>query len=113
MTVWDRIGAAVTHRRSWMVALLIVVASGTLMAIAGSNADADKPPTQLPPSPESAKAAELAKSFPGGERIPAVLVVSRRDDSSLAAGDIAAADAARQRLVDGRRHRSTADRFAR
>ena len=99
MTVWDRIGAAVTHRRSWMVALLIVVASGALMAIAGSNADADKPPTQLPSSAESAKAAELVKSLPGGERIPAVLVVSRRDDSSLAAGDISAADAARQRVL--------------
>ena len=69
------------------------------MAIAGSNADADKPPTQLPSSAESAKAAELVKSLPGGERIPAVLVVSRRDDSSLAAGDIAAADAARQRVL--------------
>jgi RND superfamily putative drug exporter len=99
MKVWDRIGAAVTHRRSWMVALLIVVASGALMAIAGSNTDADKPPTQLSPSAESAKAAELVKSFPGGEHIPAVLVVSRRDDSSLASGDIAAADAARQRVL--------------
>ena len=99
MTVWDRIGAAVTHRRSWMVALLIVIASGALMAIAGSNADADKPPTQLPSSAESAKAAVLVKSLPGGERIPAVLVVSRRDDPSLAAGDVSAADAARQRVL--------------
>ena len=99
MTVWDRISVAVTHRRSWIFALLIVVASGALMAIAGSNADADKPPTQLPPSAESAKAAEMVRSFPGGERIPAVLVVSRHDDSSLAAGDIAAAESARQRVL--------------
>src|SRR5262245_8672816 len=98
MTVWDRIGAALTHRRSWVLAVLIIATSGALMAIAGSNTDADKPPIQLPSSAESATAAELVKSFPGGDRIPAVLVVSRRDDSSLTASDIAAADSARQRV---------------
>src|SRR6478752_2884708 len=99
MTVWDRISVAVTHRRSWTFALLIIAASAAVIAIAGSNADADKPPTQLPPSAESAKAADMSRSFPGGERIPAVLVVSRHDDSSLAAGDIAAAESARLRVL--------------
>ena len=65
MTVWDRIAAAVTHRRSWAVALLIVAAAGVFMALAGSNSGADKPPLLLPPSAESARAAELLKSFPG------------------------------------------------
>ena len=97
MTVWDRISVAVTHRRSWTFALLIIAASAAVMAVAGSNADADKPPTQLPPSAESAKVADMSRSFPGGERIPAVLVVARHDGASLAAGDIAAAESARLR----------------
>ena len=79
MTVWDRFAAAVTHRRSWVVALLIVAGAGVFMALAGSNPDVDKPPLQLPPSAESARAAELLKSFPGGDMAPAMLVVSRHD----------------------------------
>ncbi|OBK73006.1 MMPL family transporter [Mycobacterium sp. 1274761.0] len=97
--IWDRIAAIVTHRRSWVLALLIVAASGALMAAAGANSDADEPPVQLPPSAESARAAEISKSFPGGDRVPAVLVVSRRDDSSLTPGDIDAARAAQHRVL--------------
>ena len=99
MAVWDSVAAAVTHRRSWAVALLIAAASGVFMALAGSNADAGKPPLQLPPSAESAKAAEVLKSFPGGDRVPAILVVSRRDGSALTTDDLATADSARQRAL--------------
>jgi len=90
MTGWDRFAAAVTHRRSWVVALLTVAGAGVFMALAGSNPDADKPPLQLPPSAESARAAELLKSFPGGDLVPAMLVVSRHDGSPLTPGDLAA-----------------------
>ena len=99
MAVWDSVAAAVTHRRSWAVALLITAASGVFVALAGSNTDAGKPPLQLPPSAESAKAAEVLKSFPGGDRVPAILVVTRRDGSALAPGDLAAAESARQRAL--------------
>ena len=99
MTPWERIGAAVTHRRSWTVALLVLGAAGTVIALAGSNADADKPPIQLPPSSESAEVAELGRHLPGGDRIPAVLVVSRRDDSAMASRDVEAANSARQRML--------------
>ncbi len=99
MTAWDRIAAAVTHRRSWAAALLIVAAAGVFMAVAGSNSGADKPPLLLPPSAESARAAELLRSFPGGDRVPAILVLSRHDGSALAPGDLAAAESARQRAL--------------
>jgi RND superfamily putative drug exporter len=99
MAVWDSVAAAVTHRRSWAVALLITAASGVFVALAGSNTDAGKPPLQLPPSAESAKAAVVLKSFPGGDRVPAILVVTRRDGSALAPGDLAAAESARQRAL--------------
>ena len=99
MTVWDRIAAAVTHRRSWAVALLIAAAGGLFIALAGSNAGADNPPILLPVSAESARAAEILNSFPGGDRLPAILVLSRHDGSALAQGDLAAAEAARQRAL--------------
>ena len=99
MAVWDSVAAAVTHRRSWADALLITAAAGVFVALAGSNTDAGKPPLQLPPSAESAKAAEVLKSFPGGDRVPAILVVTRRDGSALAPGDLAAAESARQRAL--------------
>jgi len=94
---WDRIAAAVTHRRSWAIALLIAAGAGLFMALIGSNTGADKAPLQLPPSAESARAAALLKSFPGGEQLPAILVVSRRDGSALTPGDLGAADSAWQR----------------
>lgn len=99
MGVWDRIAAAVTHRRSWVIALLIGVGAAIVMVLIGSNRGADKPPLQLPSSAESARAATLLNSFPGQDQVPAILVVSRRDGSVLTPGDVSAADAARQRVL--------------
>jgi RND superfamily putative drug exporter len=90
MTAWDRVAAAVTHRQSWVAALLILACAGVFMALAGSNPAADKPPLQVPNSAESARAAELLKDFPGGDSMPAMLVVSRIDGSSLTPSDLAA-----------------------
>jgi RND superfamily putative drug exporter len=97
--VWDRIAAAVTHRRSWAIALLIAAGAGVFMALIGSNTGADKAPLLLPPSAESARAAALLKSFPGGDQAPAILVVSRRDGSALTPGNLGAADSARKRVL--------------
>src|SRR6202011_974228 len=99
MAVWERIAAAVTHRRSWAIPLLIAAGAGVFMALTGSNAGADKPPLQLPPSAESARAAALLKSFPGGDQLPAILVISRHDGSTLTALDLGAAGSARQRAL--------------
>jgi PAS domain S-box-containing protein len=68
-------------------------------ALIGSNTGADKAPLQLPPSAESARAAALLKPFPGGDQLPAILVVSRRDGSALTPGDLGAADSAWQRVL--------------
>jgi RND superfamily putative drug exporter len=99
MAVSDRIAAAVTHRRSWVIALLIAVGAGVFIAIAGPNSDADKAPLQVPPSAESARVAALLKSFPGGDQLPAILVVSRLDGGPLTPPDVAAAESARQRVL--------------
>jgi RND superfamily putative drug exporter len=99
MAVWDRFASAVTGRRSWLMALLITVGAGVFMAVAGSNADADKPPIQLPPSSESARAAEVLQTFPGADTAPALLVLTRHDGSALTPGDLRAADSARQRVL--------------
>jgi RND superfamily putative drug exporter len=108
MAVWAGIIAAVTHRRSWAIALLIATVSGSFMALAGSNTGADKPPLLVPPSVESSRAAALLKSFPGEDQVPAILVVSRSDGSALTPGDLSAADSARQRVMaDGGRAAGT------
>jgi putative drug exporter of the RND superfamily len=91
MTAWARVAAAVTHWRSWAIALLIAAAAGIFMALAGSNTGADKPPLQLPPSAESARAAAQLKSLPGGDQLPAILVVSRRDGAVLTPSDLGSA----------------------
>jgi RND superfamily putative drug exporter len=99
MAAWDRIAAAVTHRRSWVMALVIAAGAGAVVVLAGANSGADKPPLQLPPSAESARAAALLESFPGGGELPAILVVSRRDGGPLTPADLASAGSAQQRVL--------------
>src|SRR5258705_1141219 len=99
MAVWGRIAAAATHRRSWVIALMIAAASGVFMTLIGFNTGADKPPLLVPQSAESARAAALLKSFPGEDQVPAILVVSRRDGSARTPSDLRAADSARQRAL--------------
>jgi putative drug exporter of the RND superfamily len=81
-----------------MVALLITAGAGVFIALAGPNTGADKPPLQLPSSAESARAAALSRTFPGGDEQPAMQVVSRRDGAPLSPGDMTAAQSARQRV---------------
>ena len=78
--------------------MLIALASGLLMALAGGGDSASQSPVSLPGSAESARAAALAKDFPGGDRAPAILVVTRTDGTPLTPDDHAAADAARSRI---------------
>ncbi|HEY5844769.1 MAG TPA: MMPL family transporter, partial [Mycobacterium sp.] len=68
------------------------------MALAGGGDSASQSPVSLPGSAESARAAALAKDFPGGDRAPAILVVTRTDGAPLTPDDHAAADAARSRI---------------
>lgn len=96
---WDRIGELLTGRFSWVLALIVVMVGGGLMGALGENGSADKSPVSLPPSAESARAAALLKDFPGGEKAPVILVVTRGDGTDLSPADLAAAEAARARMV--------------
>ena len=98
-SVWDRIGGLLTGRFSWVIALLVVLIGGGLMGALGENGSADKSPVSLPPSAESAKVAALLKDFPGGAQAPVILVVTRSDGGELSSGDLAAAEAARGRML--------------
>ncbi|PND59592.1 hypothetical protein CRM90_01025 [Mycobacterium sp. ENV421] len=97
--VWDRVGELVSKRFSWLLALIIAVIGGGLMGVLGQGSSADQSPVALPPSAESAKAAALLKEFPGGGAAPVILVVTRTDGEALTPADLAAADAARGRMV--------------
>lgn len=88
---WNRLAGAVTAPRSWILALLIALASGALMGLAGSDASAGQSPVSLPPSAESARAAALLAEFPGGDQAPAILVVTRADGGALTPTDRTAA----------------------
>jgi RND superfamily putative drug exporter len=95
---WDKLAASVTSARSWVWAVLIALASGLLMTLAGGGDSASQSPVSLPDSAESARAAALATQFPGGDRAPAVLIVTRNDGGALTPEDHEAADAARTRI---------------
>src|SRR6476469_4592227 len=95
---WHRLGTAVTSPRSWLIALFVVLASGLLVGVAGAGDSASKSPVQLPASAESARAAQAVARFPGGDRAPAILVVTRTDVAPLGGEDLAAAAAAADRM---------------
>ncbi len=96
---WDRFALAVTSRRSWVWVLLAVLAAGALMGLAGGGDSASQSPVSLPSAAESARAAELAARFPGGDAAPAILIVTRADGGVLTPDDRAAGEAAGQRIA--------------
>ena len=84
---------------SWLIALLIVIASGALMGFVGSGDSDEQSPVPVPTSAESARADATRIEFPGGDRVPAILVVSRDDGAALSPADLAATDQARERML--------------
>src|SRR5690242_17592706 len=79
-----------SNRLSWILALLVLVVSGTAMAVLGSDESSTQSPVPVPTSAESARADALRAQFPGGDRAPVVVVVSRRDGQPLRPADISA-----------------------
>lgn len=96
---WDRIGALVSGRRSWALALLVAAIGGALLGMIPQSGADQQSPVVLPPSAESARVAELLKQFPGGDTAPVLLVVTRSDGSQLSPEDLAAAQQARDRMA--------------
>src|SRR5690349_4384439 len=86
-------------RFSWVLALIVVAVSGALLGLAGSDDSAGQSPVAVPASAESARADAVRAEFPGGDRIPAILVVSRTDDAPLTPTDVAATEQAWQRML--------------
>ena len=84
---------------SWVAAVLVIVASGALLALVGSGDSASQSPEPVPASAASARADATRTQFPGGDTVPAILVVTRPDGSALTPADVAACDAARARML--------------
>ena len=62
------------------------------------NAAAGQSPQSVPVDSQSAQVDALAKQFPGGDKVPLIVVVSRTDGGVLSPSDIAAAQAAGNRV---------------
>ena len=87
---WDRLAAAVSARRSWLIALAVALIGGALIGLAGANEAGTQSPEFLPASTESARADAAAKQFPGGDQAAAILVVTRTDGGVLTPDDLSA-----------------------
>lgn len=96
--VWDSLAAAVTGRRSWLLALVTALLGVAFMVLVGGNAAAGQSPQSVPLSSQSAQVDRLAKQFPGGDKAPLIVVVSRTDGGVLSPSDIAAAHGACDRV---------------
>ncbi len=77
-------------RFSWVLALAVVVISGGLIGLIGSDDSSEQSPVPVPTSAESARADAVRAQLPGGDRVPAILVFSRRDGATLTPGDVGA-----------------------
>ncbi|WP_102141229.1 MMPL family transporter [Mycobacterium hubeiense] len=81
-----------TGRFSWLLALLVIAASGVLMALVGSDDSGEQSPVSVPASAESARVDAVRNQLPGGDTVPAIVVITRDDDAPLTPQDITAAE---------------------
>ncbi|WP_461480029.1 MMPL family transporter [Mycobacterium sp. HUMS_1102779] len=95
---WDAVAAAVTRRRSWLPGSAAVLLGVGVLVLVGGNAAAGQAPQSVPAASDSAQLAALARQFPGGDRVPLILVVTRADGAPLDAADVSAARAAGSRM---------------
>lgn len=78
------------RRLSWILALAVIAVSAAMLAVLGGDDSSQKSPVPVPTSAESARADALRTEFPGGDRVPVIVVVSRRDGAPLSPKDLAA-----------------------
>ncbi|KUH82106.1 MMPL family transporter [Mycobacterium sp. IS-1556] len=79
-----------SRRISWVLAVLVVLVSGALMALVGSDDSSARSPVPVPDSAESARVDALRAQFSGGDRVPAIVVITRDDGAPLRPDDVAA-----------------------
>ena len=79
-----------TGRYSWLVALIVVGVAGALMGLIGTDDSSQQSPVPVPSSAESARADALRMQLPGGDRVPAIVVVTRKDGAPLSPADLGA-----------------------
>ncbi|MFI5506721.1 MMPL family transporter [Mycobacterium sp. NPDC051804] len=79
-----------SRRLSWVLAVLVVVVSGVLMAFIGDDDSSSQSPVPVPDSAESARADAVRTQFPGGDEVPAIIVITRDDGTRLTPADLAA-----------------------
>ncbi|MGD9618778.1 MAG: MMPL family transporter [Mycolicibacterium sp.] len=86
-------------RVSWILALVIAAASGALLGLLGGGDSAEQSPVPVPAGAESSRADAARAQFPGGDRVPVILVVSGSDGATLSPADLDATEQARQRML--------------
>jgi putative drug exporter of the RND superfamily len=80
-----------SNRISWIVALLVILASGAGLGLLSGSDAASQSPVAVPASAESARADALRAEFPGGDVAPAIIVFTRVDGGPLSPVEVAAA----------------------
>ena len=78
------------RRLSWVLALVVIAVSGALMALLGEGDSSQRSPVPVPDTAESARANDLRAQFPGGDEVPAIIVITRDDGARLNPADLAA-----------------------
>jgi RND superfamily putative drug exporter len=79
---------------------LVVIVSGALLGLLSGSDAASQSPVSVPSDAESARADALRADFPGGDQIPAILVVTRTDGGELTMDDVDATADARNRMTE-------------
>ena len=104
----DRLADAVTTRRSWVLALVVIAVFVALMALIGGDDSGEQSPVSVPASAESARAEVLRTQLPGGDTVPAILVFTRIDGAPLSPADLGALEQTRPVQVSADRQAAVA-----
>src|ERR1700750_3281871 len=79
-----------SRRLSWGLAVFVLAVSGVVMALLGGGDSSNRSPVPVPANAESARADAMRAQFPGGDRAPVIVVVSRPDGQPLSPADLSA-----------------------
>jgi RND superfamily putative drug exporter len=96
---WVRVGGFAVGRWGWVPALFLVLLGGSILGVMSEGKSAGQSPVTIPATAESMRAAAMRTDFPGGDRLPVVLVIVRADGGVLSSADGEAVDQARERAL--------------